>query len=439
MSNASDKKIILNPSRRQFFGQTLALGGAATVGLGFHPLATTAMAQAIGGRRKTLVYVFLRGGNDGLSMVVPRQTGMFQAAYNDNRDATRVDTTLTTGSQHFGLHPACQGMQDLIVDGNLAIIHGCGHFDPDTYTRSHFDAQEQVDLGTPGEQVSNSGWLTRYLETADDAPPQPLFSALVSGGNPPPSVNGWPDVATVDSANGFSPNPNGTYEEAHLQLLAEMYNGAGSLDNAVSTAMLAIEEINDLDLSNYTPAANVSYRDSGNRTLSGVHADLELAASVIRNDLGVGVVTIDVGGWDTHNNQGSAETFGGYYNRIEDLSDALAVFYKDMVGAGYEDDVAVIVQTEFGRQVRENANRGTDHGLANPMLVLGSKNKINAGIRGQFPGFDDVPGNAFRPTRDFRDVMIAVAHGVLDNPAVGGGQSSIFPGYNYLNIPGLLK
>lgn len=436
MNNGKDKTVVMNPSRRRFFRQSLAVGGAATLGLGFHSLAA---GQAIGGRRKTLVYVFLRGGNDGLSLVVPRQTGAFQAAYNDNRDYTRVDTTLPIGSANFGLHPACQGFQDLVTDGNLAIIHGCGHFDPDTYTRSHFDAQEQVDLGTPGSQVSNTGWLTRYLETAIDAPPQPLFSALVSGGNPPQSVNGWPDVATVDSANGFSPNPNGTFQDAHLQLLAEMYDGTGTLDDAVSTAMLAIEEINDLDLDNYTPAAGVSYRDSNNRTLSGVHADLELAASVIRSNLGVGVVTIDVGGWDTHNNQGSAETFGGYYNNIEDLSDALAVFYKDMVGAGYEDDVAVIVQTEFGRQVRENANRGTDHGLANPMLVLGSSNRMNAGLRGVFPGFEDTIGNAFRPTRDFRDVMIATAHGILGNPGIGGGQSDIFPGYTYKNIPGLLK
>lgn len=437
MNKVKDRNVVLNASRRRFFRHSsLALGGAAALGMGFHPMA--ASAQAIGGRRKTLVYVFLRGGNDGLSMVVPRQTGAFQAVYNENRDATRVETTIPIGSGNFGLHPVCSGLQDLHKDGNLAIIHGCGHLDPNTYTRSHFDAQEQVDLGTPGEQDSNTGWLSRYLETATDAPPQPLFSALVSGGNPPPSINGWPDVATVDSANGFSPNPNGVYEEAHLQLLAQMYNGVGTLDDAVSTAILAIEEINDLDLSNYTPAGNVSYRDVNNRTISGVHADLELAASVIRSDLGVGVVTIDVGGWDTHNGQG-VNPGGVYYNRLEDLSDALAVFYKDIVGAGYEDDVAVMVQTEFGRQVKENANQGTDHGLANPILVLGSKNKINPGLRGQFPGFDDTPGNAFRPTRDFRDVMIAVAHGILDNPGVGGGQSDIFPGYNYSNIPGLLK
>lgn len=435
MSNVKNKIVVPNPSRRRFFRQSLAVGGAATLGLGFHSLAS---AQAIGGRRKTLVYVFLRGGNDGLSLVVPRQTGVLQAPYNEARDATRVDTTLPIGSQSLGLHPACEGFQDLVTDGNLAIIHGCGHLDEDTYTRSHFDAQEQVDLGTPGEQTSNTGWLARYLETATDAPPQPLFSALVSGGNPPPSVNGWPDVATVDSANGFSPNPGGRFQDAHLQLLAEMYNGTGSLDDAVSTAMLAIEEINSLDLDNYTPAGGVAYRDGSNRTFSGVHADMELAASVIRSDLGVGVVTIDVGGWDTHNNQG-VDPGGNYYNRVRDLSNALATFYKDMVGAGYEDDVAVIVQTEFGRQVQENANRGTDHGLANPMFVLGSSNRITAGMRGAFPGFDDTPGNAFRPNRDFRDVMIAVAHGVLGNPGIGGGQSDIFPGYNYSTIPGLLK
>ncbi|MEM1088761.1 MAG: DUF1501 domain-containing protein [Pseudomonadota bacterium] len=427
MDNVNKKRLMIqNPNRRRFFGQTLAAGGAAGVGLGFSQIAS---AQAVGGRRKTLVYIFLRGGMDGLSFLVPRSTGIFSSAYQLNRDATYIADTLGL-TPNWGMHPWCGELMDLWASGNLSLVHMCGHKDPDTYTRSHFDAQEQIELGTPGSQTANAGWLARYLNAANDAPPNPLFTAMVSGGNPPTSVNGWPDVATIDSTNGFTPN-SGTYEEAHLQLLAEMYQGSGSLDDAVSTAMLAIETINDLDLDDYTPAGNVTYPNSG------IGNDLKLAASVIRQDLGVGVITADRGGWDTHNTQNVLAN--GYGTRLEDLTNALAAFYKDMIAANYDEDVAVIVQSEFGRQVKENDNRGTDHGLGNVMMVLGSTSRMNGGLWGTFPGFDNTPGNAFIPTTDFRDVMIAVAHGVLGNSGYSGGQSAIFPGHNYEAVPGMLR
>ena len=425
---SKNRRIILNPSRRRYFGNVAGVGAAATVGMGFSGLARS---QAIGGRRKTLVFVFLRGGMDGLSCVVPRESGAYGAQYLQNRDFTRVNNVIPWNSD-FGLHEFCGGLDDLYATGNLAIIQACGHKDPATYTRSHFDAQEQVDLGTPGEQSTLTGWLTRYLETANDAPSQPLFSALVSGGNPPVSVNGWPDVASVDSASGFSP-AGGYYEGAHLELLQKMYQGTGGLDQAVSTAMLAIEEIRELDLNEYTPAGTVEYPNTG------IGDDFKLVAGVIRANLGVGVATVDYGGWDTHNTQDVNNQFGSYARRLRELSDALSVFYKDMIAAGYEDDVAVIVQSEFGRQIKENSNRGTDHGLGNPMMLLGSSNFMNAGLFGNFPGLTNTPGNALIPTTDFRDVMISAAHGLLGNPAFGGGESQIFPGHTHEPISGLIK
>ncbi|MFK7957288.1 MAG: DUF1501 domain-containing protein [Lysobacterales bacterium] len=428
MDKVNKKKVAMHdPSRRKFFTQAAAAGGAAGVGLGFSHGAVK--AGNVGGRRKTLVYLFLRGGMDGLSFLVPTSAGAFSSAYQLNRDATRIPDPIGL-TPNWGMHPFCGELNDLWLSGNLGLIHMCGHKDPDTYTRSHFDAQEQIELGTPGSQAANTGWLSRYLSTATDAPASPLFTAMVSGGNPPTSVNGWPDVATIDSTNGFTPN-SGTYEDAHLNVLARMYQGTGALDDAVSTAMQAIETINNLDLDDYTPAGNVSYPNSG------IGNDLKLAASVIRQDLGVGVITADLGGWDTHNTQNVLTN--GYGTRIEDLTNSIAAFYKDMVAANYDEDVTVIVQSEFGRQVKENENRGTDHGLGNVMMVLGPTSRINGGLWGAFPGFDNTPGNAFVPTTDFRDVMISVTHGVLGNPAFGGGQSSIFPGHNYAPIPGFLR
>lgn len=430
MENVKKTRVkIQDPSRRQFLGQAAAAGSAAGVGLGFSNFAKA--GAAVGGRRKTLVYLFLRGGMDGLSFLVPTSAGAFSSSYQLNRDATYIPDPIGL-TPNWGLHPFCGELHDLWLSGNLGLIHMCGHKDPSTYTRSHFDAQEQVELGTPGSQASNVGWLARYLSSATDAPATPLFTAMVSGGNPPTSVNGWPDVATIDSTNGFSPNSGtSTYEDAHLALLRQMYQGTGSLDDAVSTAMQAIETINDLDLDDYTPAGNVTYPNSG------IGNDLKLAASVIRQNLGVGVITADMGGWDNHNGQNVLGN--GYGTRIRDLTDSIAAFYKDMVAANYDEDVTLVVQSEFGRQVKENENQGTDHGLGNVMMVLGPTSRINGGLWGAFPGFNDTPGNAFIPTTDFRDVMIAVSHGVLGNPAFGGGQSSIFSGHNYTPIPGFLR
>lgn len=424
-------------SRRRFLQMSGAAAGTAALGLTFTPAALGSGAA----NRKVLVYVFLRGGIDGLCLLPPID-GDDYGHYRDARDRTFVDINdsdparrpiplnngqFTGPGRGLGLHPFCGGLANIYHEGGLAIVQAAGH-PPDTFTRSHFDAQETIELGQPlvnggsGQSLPSSGWLARYLQTHPNVPAaNAIFTAMVSSSTPPSSLGGWSDVATLDSPNNFSPN-TGQFGDTHRAVLGTLYDGTGELDIAGGAALDAIDLIASLDLSSYTPAGGAVYPNNS------VGDDLQLVAQLIREDLGIACGTVDVGGWDTHNNQ---NVFGnGFGTRVEALSEALTAFYRDLEGAGCIDDVAVVVQSEFGRQVRENANFGTDHGLGNPMLVLGGG--VNGGrVYGLSDGIAPAAreGDSLVPRTDFRDVLAEVASGLLGNPNI----DQIFqdPGYFY--------
>jgi uncharacterized protein (DUF1501 family) len=396
-------------SRRNFLRGSGVAAGAAAVNLTFSPNAHASAPT------KSLIYLFLRGGMDGLSFVVPTggaDLGHYLDARNDtelrldSQDAARRPIALPGGL--WGLHQRATGLKQVFDANKLAIIHAAGHLDPDDYTRSHFDAQEQIEMGTPGVQTSQTGWLARHLLSTPLLQGDAVFTALVSSSNPPASIAGWSDVATLDSTNSFHPNPNGAYARTHLATLRNLYPGTGDLDMAARSAVDAVDLISSLNLGSYVPGGGVTYPQTGlgNR--------LRLIAQLMRQNIGIAVATVDYGGWDTHNEQ-----FGGYANSVQELSDALRAFYFDLAGAGRAGDATVIVQSEFGRQVTENADRGTDHGLANPMLVMGGN--VIGGLYGNFPGLatGQRVGDAVRPTTDFRQVIATAVDRLLDNPNVG--------------------
>jgi len=420
-------------SRRRFLQMSGAAAGTAAMGLTFAP-------SALGGsgNRKVLVYVFLRGGIDGLSLLPPID-GPDYGHLVDARDQTLVDINASdstrrpiplSNGQGLGFHPYCDGLAAIYNDGGLAVIQAVGH-PPGTFTRSHFDAQETIELGQPiitggsGQSLPSSGWLTRYLQTHPQVPAaNAIFTAMVSSSTPTASLGGWQDVATLDSPGNFSPN-NGQFGDTHLAMLDLLYNGTGELDIAGGAALDAVELIDSLDLDNYQPAGGVEYPDNN------VGDDLQLVAQLIRQNLGIACATVDVGGWDTHNSQ---NVFGGGFgSRVEDLSQALTAFYRDLEAAGGINDIAVVVQSEFGRQVKENASRGTDHGLGNPVLVLGggvSGGRVYGPTEGIAPGARE--GDSLVPQTVFRNVLGDVASGLLSNDNV----EQIFqdPDFSYLPV-----
>ncbi len=405
-----NKRILrhLNPglSRRRFLQISGAAASTAALGLTFAPPSFGGSAD-----QKTLVYIFLRGGMDGLSLLPP-VAGADYGYYMDARDRTRIDINdsdparrpipLANG-QDLGFHPYCSGLAGIYGDGGLAVVQAAGH-PPNTFTRSHFDAQEQIELGQPlivggtGQSLPASGWLTRYLQTAPGVPAaDAVFTAMVSSSTPPVSLGGWADVATLDSPDSFSPNSS-QFGNTHRAVLGSLYSGTGELDIAAGAALDAVDLIASLDLENYNPGGGVTYPDNSEGR------DLRLVAQLIRENLGIACATVDTGGWDTHNNQ--SVFGGGFGSNIADLSEALTAFYRDLEGAGVIDRVAVVVQSEFGRQIKENANYGTDHGLGNPMLVLGggvAGGQVYGPTAGIAPGAR--VGDSLEPQTDFRNVL----------------------------------
>ncbi|MEE4330239.1 MAG: DUF1501 domain-containing protein [Wenzhouxiangella sp.] len=422
-------------TRRQFLQLSGAAAGAATLNLGFVP-----RVFAGGATQKVLVYVFLRGGIDGLALLPPID-GPDYGHLVDARDRTLVDIndsdqsrrplTIPNG-QNLGMHPylGSGGLRSIYFnggspDGGMAIVQAVGH-PAGAYTRSHFDAQEQIEFGQPlktdgtGPGLPSMGWLSRYLATSPGIPaPGAIFTAMVSGNNPPTSLAGWSDVATLDTPDNFSPN-TGTFGSTHLATLSSLYGGAGALDVAAGAALDAIELINGMEFDNYTPGSPTEYPDNSEGR------DFKLIAQLIRQNIGIACATVDIGGWDTHNDQ---NVFGGGFgSNLEDLNDALTAFYRDLEGAGYIDDVAIVVQSEFGRQVKENASFGTDHGLGNPMFILGGGVK---GRRVYGPTLGIAPadriGDSLVPQTDFRNVLAEVAAGLLGHPDV----EALFPDLDY--------
>lgn len=418
MLNESDPFARL--SRRQFLTATGAMAGAASLGLTISPEALAGTAT------QTLVQIFLRGGMDGLSLVPPI-AGPDLGAYMDARDRTTLDINSSTlanrplplGASNFGLHPWCDGLHQLFNQGKLAIVQAAGH-PAGTETRSHFDSQEQIELGTPGQQISQNGWLTRHLQSTPLLQNDAVFTSLVSSNSPPLSLGGYSDIATLGSTSNFRPTLSSSYAFTQQQMLQQLYSGSGGLDLAAQSTLDAVDLISSLNLGSYVPGGGATYPNNG------VGDDLKLIAQLIREDIGIAVATLDLGGWDTHNGQNVLA--GGYGTNVQALSDAITAFYTDLAANGRANNIALVVQSEFGRQVKENANFGTDHGLGNPMLVLGGR--VQGGLYGDFPGLaiNQRLNDSLRPTTDFRRVLASVVQGLVDNPNI----DAVFPDPTFL-------
>ncbi len=413
------KKQSINLPRRRFVAGAGVAAGATGVGLGF---SNSVKAGGGSAPTKLLVYVFLRGGMDGLSYVVPTSGANF-TNYAVDRDATLIDPSLPLDlfGSGFGFHPNCTALHSILP--RVAIVQATGH-PLDALTRSHFDAQETIELGTPGSQSGqNGGFLNRYLQQVSHSP-NAIFTALASSSNPPSSLAGYPDVATLDSPSSFTPN-GGTFADTHLMMLESMYSGTGSLDLAAQSTVDAVNLINSFDLDNYTPAGGVSYPDTG------IGNDLALIAQLWKLDLGISTATVDRGGWDTHNNQNTLAPNFGFGGNIAQVSDAVTAFYLDIANdpVKNENDICIVIQSEFGRQVSENGNAGTDHGYGNPMTLIGGL--VPGGMYGTFPGIasDDRIGDGVAPTTDFRNVHATVMDRILG--AGPGIANQVFPGLNY--------
>ncbi len=423
-------------------GILAALGASAVLAPGLKVNLASANTR-LGDEHNVVIVVFLRGGIDGLNLVVPTG-GVDRGFYEEARASLSIATTGTYAAlplgSNFGLHPSAIGLHQLWQQNRLAIVHAAGM--SSFVTRSHFDAQTYLELGTPGQGGIGTGWLARHLMSAPGLPAQIPLPAVAAGSNTPTSLLGYPSALTLSNASEFRLNTfhwswgasNGDLA-GHIGAvprIPELWAGAGSLQQAGRQALNALDIVSSQDFSGYTPGNGASYPSStfGNQ--------MRMLAQMLRLEVGMRAATVDLGGWDTHEGQGTAGS--GYHffqDKVADLSGALRAFCQDLQGS-HLDRVTVVVQSEFGRRVRQNANGGTDHGYGNCMMVLGGG--VNGGqYYGTWPGLD--PKDLFEyfgdlpASTDFRRIFSEILIRRLGNPRLG----AVFPGYSNYSPLGIVQ
>jgi uncharacterized protein (DUF1501 family) len=391
----------------------------------------------------TLVVVFLRGAMDGLSLLPPGASSPFRADYEANRSNTRVPISgagaaLALPNTTWALHPRATGLQALYQANHLAFVVAAGQLQPDPVVRSHFEAQSNLEFGVGGGSGGGIGWLTRHLVSGGLPATVPL-PATSMGSLTASSLLGSTDAITMASGSDFRLD---TFhwswqndDASHGQIGAvsrtnDLWPGntimelAGA-DTLASLALLRPIDFNLYDANNhpngYQPSGGANYSLQYN---SGFGAQLRNVAQLIKLDLGLRAVTIDLGNWDTHNGQGNpSQSYDWFGNQVESLSQGLSAFFTDLAtdaSGNYMQHVNVIVVSEFGRRVLENADSGTDHGYGNVMMALGGS--VNGGaVYGNFPGLDGASlyqGTDVDVTTDYRQVISEALIRRMANPNI---------------------
>ena len=399
-------------SRRYF----LKNGAIAMLGMASLPsfLQRAVAATAATGKKK-MVVLFQRGAMDGLNVVVPfgernyyamRPTIAIPPPQNGSTDAA-LDL-----DGFFGLHPSLQPLQPLFRKGQLAIVQAVGSPDP---TRSHFDAQDFMESGTPGLKATDNGWLNRALQSMPEDKPSP-FRAVAFGPYLPRTLQGSsPAVAIPDlkqfKMNGPQQTVEGGFEAMYAQTVDAAMRGVGN------ETFEAIDQLKKINPDSYQPDNGAEYPK--NR----FGQSLQEIAELFKANVGLEVAFLDSGGWDHHVNEGGVQ--GQLSNLLRDLGQGIAAFHQDM--GDRMGEVVFVSMSEFGRTARENGNRGTDHGHANCMFVMGGGVK-GGRVYSRWPGMSEgelYQGRDLAVTTDYRSVIGEIMTKHLGNHDL----KTVFPGF----------
>ena len=413
----------MTTSRRGFFkGCSAAI--AAMAGARFDSLAFADPTKDGDFNDETLVVLFLRGGMDGLNVLPPidgSDRGHYEAARPQLQVPAAGSGAAIPINAQFGLHPAAAPLFDLFQDGHLALVHAAGMTEAN---RSHFDAMDFIELGTPGVKSTNTGWLSRHLGSATNLPDEIVMPSVAVGELQPTSLLGNRETLGIDNPANFSLD-TGPYHWRDAQRLAlrRIYGTDSTWLHTSGIQCLDALDIIELYVAgDYTPANGAVYPEGS----FGDH--LQVVARMIKLGLGLRVATLDLGGWDTHENQGTGS--GGFFAALlAQLSQGLEAFYTDLDSGGSDNPVqklTVVVQSEFGRRFWQNGDLGTDHGHGNLMMLLGGN--VQGGLHGTWPGLASdqlFEGEDLAVTTDYRRILSEVLIRRLGNNQLG----SIFPGY----------
>jgi uncharacterized protein (DUF1501 family) len=366
--------------------------------------ATTAQAQG-----KKLVVIFQRGAADGLNIVVPYR----EKTYYDLRPSIAIPQNHVIDlNGFFGLHPAMQPIKPLWDSGHLAIVHACGSPDP---SRSHFDAQDFMESGTPGLKSTPDGWLNRALAAEDaachsgscSAHRAASFRAVALGSQLPRTLQGRIPAVAIDNVKNFNVGGQSPDAAPLAASFESMYSDSVNavLHGTASETFEAVKMLKAADPGQYVPAAGANYPNGP------FGHSMKQIAQLLKANLGVEAAFADIGGWDTHQNQGSVN--GQLANRLKEFSESLAAFWTDM--GDDAQNITLVTMSEFGRTVHQNGTGGTDHGHANVMFVLGGP-VAGQKVYGKWPGMDKHQLYEERDlaiTTDFRQVLGEAAYRTL--------------------------
>ena len=417
-----------NITRRLF----LKNGGLAIASVGLLPVIGPSFIQSAvyaadttaQNRKKTLICIFQRGAADGLSMVVPHgDANLYRLRPNlaIAQPGRNPDSALDLDG-FFGLHPSLAPLLPIYKENQMTVIHACGS---PNGTRSHFDAQDYMESGAPGNKGVADGWLSRAVLACpeDRAKLGTPFRALSVGtGALPRALQGTAGAMAIPDLKSFgvggsaamaanNPRASGAaagFEAVYDTAVGDVLHGTGK------ESFEAIKMLKNINPATYVPA-------NGARYPTGRFGEsLKQIAQLIKADVGVEVAFAESGGWDTHAQQGQRLTTG-----LREFGTGLAALYRDL--GDRMNDVVIMTMSEFGRTARQNGTGGTDHGHATAFFVMGSH--VNGGkVLGQWPGLAEeqlFENRDLALTTDFRAVFGEVATKHLG----AQGMTRIFPGY----------
>lgn len=390
-------------SRRGFLTGAAAVAGTASF---FGSTLLTVAPAAAAGTGSTLVVLSLRGAADGLSLVVPHG----DPVYYDARPRIAVPAaSLVAKDGFFGLHPDLSPLLPMWQSGRFAAVHATGLPAPN---RSHFAAMEEVEDADPGS-AARVGWLNRLLgQVPGDSP---LQGFGVGGGAIPTALYGPEPILSAGSVGDLAIAGDDEWdpEDRRLRSLHTLWDGSPSvLAPAMGATFRATGDFAAVQATPEQPAQGADYGGSD------LGEALRTAARVIKGDVGTQVITVDHGDWDMHTDLGTLE-WGRMRRLTRELGTALAAFFTDLGARG--DRVTVVVLSEFGRRVQENANEGLDHGYGNVMLLLGA-GVVGGRYHGRWPGLTNDLDSDLLVTTDYRSVLAEVV-----SARFGVSSASVFP------------
>jgi uncharacterized protein (DUF1501 family) len=399
-------------SRRYF----LKNGGIAMLGMASLPsFLQRAIAATPSAGKKKMVVLFQRGAMDGLNVVVP----FAEPNYYRLRPTIAIPQPRSGGADaaidldgFFGLHPSLAPLQPLFQNGQLAIVQAVGSPDP---SRSHFDAQDYMESGTPGVKATEDGWLNRALQATPEETSSP-FRAVAFGPYLPRTLQGRAPAVSIPDLKQFKMNGpqqtvQGGFEAMYAQTVDQALHGVGT------QTFEAIDQLKKINPDAYQPENGADYPKSR------FGQSLQEIAELFKADVGLEVAFLDSGGWDHHVNEGGVQ--GQLSNLLRDLGQGIAAFHQDM--GDRMGDVVFVSMSEFGRTAHENGNRGTDHGHANCMFVMGGDVK-GGKVYTRWPGMGEGQlhdGRDLAVTTDYRSVLSEIMTKHLGNSNLG----TVFPGF----------